>query len=70
MERTNIKKNSLIMSYHFGKDIHGNPKTVSQKFSNLRLDLSNEDVKKAGLAFATLIDSEQVIVNKEELLEL
>lgn len=70
MENTNILKSSLILKYEYGVDSKGEPKTVTQKFSKINSKTDLEAFKLVGNALGALIDSEQVLVNQEQLISL
>lgn len=70
MTKANLERSSLIMSYHFGFDSHKNPKIVKQTFSQIKVLAENDKINATGLAIATLIDSANIDVYKQELLGL
>lgn len=70
MENTNILKSSLILKYEYGVDSKGEPKTITQKFSKINSKADLKSFKLIGDALGALIDSEEVIVNQEQLISL
>lgn len=70
MTKANLEKSSLIVSYHFGFDSHKNPKIVKQTFSQVKALAEDDKINATGLAIATLLNSANINVYKQELIAL
>ncbi|MGL5068626.1 MAG: DUF1659 domain-containing protein [Sarcina sp.] len=70
MTNQNIIKSSLVLQYHFGQDSHGNPAIKKQKFASIKAESADEQIKLVGDAFATLIATSSISVQKEETIDL
>ena len=70
MTSQNIVKSSLILQYQFGEDSHGNPTLKKQRFTPIKTEASDENIKSVGDALATLIDTSSITVFKEETIDL
>ena len=45
MTSQNIVKSSLILQYQFGEDSHGNPTLKKQRFTSIKTEASDENIK-------------------------
>ena len=70
MANQNIIKSSLVLQYHFGQDSHGNPAVKKQRFTSIKAESPDEQVKAVGDAFAALIATSSITVQKEETVDL
>ena len=70
MTSQNIVKSSLILQYQFGEDSHGNPTLKKQRFTSIKTEASDENIKSVGDVLATLIDTSSITVFKEETIDL
>lgn len=70
MTNQNIVKSSLVLQYQFGEDSHENPIVKKQRFSSIKAEASDENIKSVGDALAALIDTSSITVLKEETIDL
>lgn len=61
-------KVSMLVKYQNGVDGKGKPKYKSQKLSNLNFALTDEDFSLVSKEIIKLIDSQNVTVQKEQIL--
>lgn len=66
----NIIRSSLVLQYHHGEDSHENPIVKKQRFSSIKAEASDENIKTVGDALAVLIDTSSISVLKEETIDL
>ncbi|WP_297518776.1 DUF1659 domain-containing protein [uncultured Clostridium sp.] len=70
MTNQNIIKSTLVLQYHFGLDSHGNPAIKKQRFASIKAESPDAQVKAVGDAFASLIATSSITVQKEETIDL
>lgn len=65
MELTTLTKLSLVLKYEVFDEKEDKNVSTSQKFSNLKTNASDEEMKEVGEALAVLINSGSVFIRKE-----
>ncbi|MGL4656594.1 MAG: DUF1659 domain-containing protein [Sarcina sp.] len=70
MTNQNIIKSSLVLQYQFGEDSHGNPALKKQKFTSIKAEASDANIKLVGDALSLLVDTSSIAVFKEETIDL
>ncbi|GFZ30390.1 hypothetical protein CSC2_09160 [Clostridium zeae] len=61
-----LSSNAMILKYKTGTNDKGDDIFGSQRFSNLRLDLTDDDLYEVGKALEGLISSDLVYIRKQQ----
>ncbi|GFP76534.1 DUF1659 domain-containing protein [Clostridium fungisolvens] len=61
-----LSGNSMIMKYKTGTNEKGDDTFSSQRFSNVRLDLSDNDFYEVGQALSCLMSTDAIYIRKQQ----
>lgn len=70
MTNQNIVKSSLVLQYQFGVDSHGNPTLKKQRFTSIKAESPDAQIKLVGNALSVLVDTSSITIFKEETIDL
>ncbi|GIM30515.1 hypothetical protein CPJCM30710_31810 [Clostridium polyendosporum] len=66
MATTLLTGNSMVLKYKTGVNEKGDDIFKTQRFSNVRLDINDDDFYSVGEAIQTLLDASVIYVLKEQ----